>query len=330
MQHARNMTQTPITVGSMFAGIGGIDLGFVDAGFTIKWANEIDRKSCETYSENFDHKMICGDVTNLKSVPKVDIITAGFPCQPFSIAGKKMGFEDNRGVLFWEISRIIKAVRPKAFLLENVKNLKTHDGGRTYNMILDTLENELGYRVFSEILNAKNFGVPQNRERLVIVGFRKNTKIDHFEFPNSKNNNVKLKNIMEKKVPINFFISKKRYIGMKRHKKRHEDKGHGFGYRILNKNGIAGTIVLGGMGKERNLVVDKASFRKLKNTPGIESKTEDAVRYLTPREYARLQGFSDNYKIPVANIWGYRQFANSVPVPMIKSVAREIRNSLRA
>ncbi|MDI1495212.1 MAG: DNA-cytosine methyltransferase [Cenarchaeum symbiont of Oopsacas minuta] len=322
------MTQTSITVGSMFAGIGGIDLGFTNAGFTIKWANEIDNKSCKTYSENFDHKMMCGDVADLKTVPKVDVITAGFPCQPFSIAGRKMGFNDNRGVLFWEISRIIKAVRPKAFLLENVKNLKTHDHGKTFDTICNILENELGYRIFSKILNAKNFGVPQNRERLVIVGFRKNIKIDHFEFPDSKNNNVKLKDVLEKNVLLNFFISKKRYIGMKRHKKRHEDKGHGFGYRILDNNGISGTIVLGGMGKERNLVIDKTSFRKLKNTPGIESKTEDAVRYLTPREYARLQGFSDNYKIPVANIWGYRQFANSVPVPMIKAVAREMKNLL--
>ena len=241
-----------------------------------------------------------------------------------------MGFDDTRGTLFFEIARILKEKKPPAFLLENVKNLKSHDRGKTFKVIINTLEKDLGYSVFAEVLNAKNFGVPQNRERILIVGFKKDLGINNFKFPKSNGKIEELSDILEKDVPINYFISKIRYEGMKRHKKRHQSKGNGFGYRILDPNGVAGAIVLGGMGRERNLIADSESFFKLKNHEESDSRNKDAVRYLTPREYARLQGFPDSFKIPVSNSQAYRQFANSVPIPMIKAVALEIKKSLEA
>lgn len=317
------------TTADFFAGIGGIRSAFEKEGFRTVYSNEIDEFCCETYMANFKDNPK-GDITKLdvKELPNFDVLVGGFPCQAFSIAGAQLGFEDTRGTLFFNIARIIKEKKPTAFLLENVKNLKSHDKGRTFKVILNTLEKDLGYRVFYKILNAKNFGLPQNRERIMIVGFRKDTEIVNFKFPETNGNVRKLSDVLEKDVPIRYFISKKRYLGMQNHKKRHESKGHGFGYRVLDPNGVSGAIVVGGMGRERNLVMDKESFEKLKNDPEFKNKNECAIRYLTPREYARLQGFDDSFKIPVSNAQAYKQFANSVPIPMIGAVAKEIKKLL--
>lgn len=310
----------------LFAGIGGMRMAFENAGFRAVFSNEIDDFACRTYEDNFGNSPK-GDITKVfgKNVPDHDVLVGGFPCQAFSIAGKKMGFDDTRGTLFFDIARIIKEKKPKAFLLENVKNLKSHDRGRTFKVILNTLEKDLGYTVFHEIMNARDFGVPQNRERVIIVGFRKDMKIYNFDFPRKTKKRSKLKDILEENVPTNFFISRVRHDGMKRHKKRHESKGNGFGYRILDNNGVSGAIVLGGMGRERNLVIDRKSFSKIRKEENFHLKNEDAIRYLTPREYARLQGFPDDFKINVSNAQAYRQFANSVPIPMIEEVAKKIK-----
>jgi DNA (cytosine-5)-methyltransferase 1 len=317
------------TTVDFFAGIGGIRKAFEDEGFINVFSNEIDDFACKTYEANFRENPK-GDITKLESsnVPNHDVLLAGFPCQSFSIAGRMLGFEDTRGTLFFDIARILKDKNPKAFLLENVKNLKNHDEGKTFQVIKNTLENDLGYNTFAEVLNAKEFGLPQNRERIIIVGFRKDFGIEKFDFPHSNGIKKKLSEILEKNVPLKYFISKRRYLGMKNHKKRHESKGHGFGYRILDSEGVAGAIVVGGMGRERNLVIDRDSFQRLKKEKGFETKNEDAIRYLTPREYARLQGYDDSFEIPVSNAQAYKQFANSVPIPMIREIAKIIKNVL--
>lgn len=313
-----------------FAGIGGIRLGFEQAEFECVFSNEIDPYCCITYKENFgeDPK---GDITKLNPndiKPKFDVFVGGFPCQAFSIAGRKLGFEDTRGILFFDIVKILKDKNPKAFLLENVKNLKSHDKGKTFATILNVLENELDYNVSVKVLNAKNFGVAQNRERVYIVGFRKDVFSGKFEFPESANSKKVLKDILEKNVPIKYFISKKRLEGMKRHKARHAAKGNGFGYGVLDANDVSKTIVIGGMGRERNLVVDMESYLKQKNDPAFKDKNTEAIRYLTPREYARLQGFPEEYKIPVSNAQAYKQFANAVAVPVIKEIATKMKKIL--
>lgn len=313
----------------LFAGIGGIRKAFEYEGFEAVFSNEIDQFACQTYEANFGSNP-CGDIKELQTstIPDHDILLGGFPCQAFSIAGAKMGFEDTRGTLFFEVARILKDKRPRAFVLENVKNLLSHDNGKTFKVIKNTLEKDLHYTVFYKILNAKDFGVPQNRERIIIVGFREDLNIHDFAFPNGGNERKTLADILEKDVPLRYFISKVRLKGMEKHKKKHEDLGHGFGYRVLDKNGISGAIVVGGMGRERNLVKDEKSYEKLKGIEGIEEKNDQAIRYLTPREYARLQGFPDSFKIPVSNAQAYKQFANSVAVPMIRAVAKEVKKVL--
>ena len=324
------MTTKKFAIADFFAGIGGIRLAFEKEGCKSVFSNEINDFACQTYEANFGTNPK-GDITKLdaKEVPNHDILLAGFPCQAFSIAGAKMGFEDTRGTLFFDLARIIKDKKPKAFLLENVKNLFSHDEGRTFTVIKNTLENDLGYKIFYRILNARNFGVPQNRERIIIVGFRKDLGVHDFDFPNEDGKAKTLADILETDVSLNYFTSKIRFKGMQNHKKRHQAKGHGFGYRILDPSGVSGTIVVGGMGRERNLVADKASFLKLKGTKGFRNKSARAVRYLTPREYARLQGFPDSFKIPVSNAQAYKQFANSVAVPMMSEVAKRMLKILK-
>lgn len=323
---AEEMTKP--TIVDFFAGIGGIRIGFEREGFKCVYPNEINPFCAITYKKNFGDDPI-GDITiiNEKEMPNFDVFLGGFPCQSFSIAGKKLGFNDTRGTMFFHIARILKEKKPKAFLLENVKNLERHDKGNTLQVILNVLKNELNYNVSYKILNAKDFGVPQHRQRIYIVGFRKDVFDGTFEFP-SGNGKVKLKDILEKNVPLKYFISKRRLVGMKRHKARHESKGNGFGYEVLDWNDAANAIVVGGMGRERNMVKDCASLEKHKEEPGFQDKNEDCIRYLTPRECARLQGFPDSFEIPVSNAQAYKQFANSVAVPVIGAIAKQMKKQL--
>lgn len=320
----------------LFAGIGGIRLGFEQTK-RIKnvFSAEIDKYACQTYKENFEEDPFC-DVTKitdeeLENFPDFDILLAGFPCQAFSIAGRRGGFEDTRGTLFFDVARIIKAKQPKAFLLENVKGLTNHDKGRTFKTIINTLENDLGYSVHAKLLNAKDYGVPQKRERIYIVGFKKGEdgkEID-FEFPTPIKLKKKIKDIMEKEeVSSKYYLSNTYLNTLKKHRARHEEKGNGFGYAVLKNTDIANTIVVGGMGKERNLLIDK---RLTDFTPKTNIKGEinrEYIRKMTPREWARLQGFPDRFKIPVSDAQAYKQFGNSVSVPVINAIAKEIINKL--
>lgn len=316
----------------LFAGVGGFRIAFQNLGGKCVFSSEIDPEAQKTYEANFG-EVPFGDIRQIseKNIPDHDVLLGGFPCQAFSIAGKRGGFEDTRGTLFFEIARIIKTKKPKAFFLENVKGLVNHDRGNTLKVILETLRDDLGYWVPEpQIINAKHFGVPQNRERIFIVGFRKDINISNFEYPQSSGRKVYFKDIKERKtVPTKYYLSTQYLNTLRKHKARHSEKGNGFGFEIIDDNSIANAIVVGGMGKERNLVWDN---RIIDFTPETKIKGEvnrEGIRKMTPREWARLQGFPDNFIIPVADASAYKQFGNSVAIPAIQATGSVLLNQLR-
>ena len=322
----------------LFAGIGGIRLGFEQAfkNSETVFVSEWDEYAQKTYKTNFESpKEIVGDITkiNEKEIPTFDICLAGFPCQAFSMAGQRKGFDDNykgicRGTLFLDVARICEEHKPKVIFCENVKGLTIHDKGRTFKIIKSTFEN-LGYNVFSKILNSRDFGVPQNRERIYIVCFRKDLEIEEFNFPKSTDSTKKIRDILEENpVSAKYYLSTTYIETLKRHKARHEALGHGFGYEIRDLDSVAGAIVCGGMGRERNLIVDKRQ-KNLTPVTHIKGKVNtDGIRKMTPREWARLQGFPDSYKLVLADTHLYKQFGNSVSVPVIAAIAGEIKKKL--
>ena len=252
----------------LFAGIGGIRMGFDNAfadDIKTVFVSEWDKFAQQTYSANFEDGIsINGDITKIdeKDIPAFDICLAGFPCQAFSLAGQRQGFKDNykgmsRGTLFFDVARICEHHKPKVIFCENVKGLTIHDRGRTFKVITGTLE-EMGYTVYHKVLNSKDYGVPQNRERIYIVAFRNDIDSSGFVFPEPTDTTKTIMDIMEKKpVPAKYYLSETYVETLKRHKARHEAKGNGFGYEIRPLTGIAGAIVCGGMGRERNLIIDK-------------------------------------------------------------------------
>ena len=318
----------------LFAGIGGIRLGFdkafekdIETVFVSEW----DKKAQETYKANFkDEFDIQGDITEIKEskIPQHDILLAGFPCQAFSLAGLKKGFEDARGTLFFDVARIAEYHKPKVIFCENVKNLVNHDRGKTFKVITRILEN-LGYKVYEKVLNSKKFGVPQNRERIYIVAFREDIDSSDFSFPEETDNNKVISDIMEEQeVSPKYYLSNVYLDSLIRHKERHESKGNGFGYEIKKLDEIANTLVCGGMGRERNLIIDR---RLTDFTPVTHIKGEinrEYIRKMTPREWARLQGFPDDFKFVVADTHLYKQFGNSVTVSVIKAIAGNIKRIL--
>lgn len=318
----------------LFAGIGGFRLALQSLGGRCLFTSEWDEKAQLTYKVNFGDAPF-GDIT--KEVTKqyipnnFDVLCAGFPCQAFSIAGKRGGFEDTRGTLFFEVAEIIKRTKPKAIFLENVKGLTNHGQGKTLATILNVLRGDLGYFVPEpQILNAKNYGVPQNRERIFIVGFRNDLDITEFTYPEPLNKNVTFRDVKEEKVvSAKYYLSNQYLNTLIAHKQRHEDKGNGFGYEIIPDDGIANSLVCGGMGRERNLVLDD---RLEDYTPVTHIKGEinrQGIRKMTPREWARLQGYPDQFIIPVADASAYKQFGNSVAVPAIRAMAEKILGQIK-
>lgn len=313
----------------LFAGVGGIRLGFQQAAKELGYdsecvfTSEIDDWACKTYSKNFPedkHSPKC-DVTKVveSELPDFDVVLAGFPCQAFSIAGRRGGFEDTRGTLFFDVARIIKEKRPAAFLLENVKGLTNHNGGKTFATILNVLTEDLGYNVHYRVLNAKDYGLAQNRERIYIVGFRENG--GGFDYPEKDPIQKCIRDIIEENpVPAKYYLSDVYIASIKRHRARHEAKGHGFGYEIRPLDGISNTIVCGGMGRERNLIIDP---RQTDLTPTTHIKGEinkEGWRRMTPMEWERLQGFPDNWTAGIADQHRYKQMGNSVAVPVIRKI----------
>jgi len=312
-----NPTNAKYKMIDLFAGIGGTRLGFqlhgnVKSVFSSEW----DKFSQKTYQANFG-EVPEGDITKIdeNDIPDHDILVAGFPCQAFSQAGLKKGFEDTRGTLFFDIARILKAKRPKTFLLENVKNLRGHDKGRTFEIITNTLE-ELNYKVFATVLNARDFGVPQNRERIYIVGFDKEYFDGDipFDFPTPPMTETRVGDILQKEVDDKYTISDRLWEGHQRRKREHKQKGNGFGYTLF---------------EEDSPYTNTISARYYKDGSEILIKQENKnPRKITPREALRLQGFPENFIIPVSDTQAYKQFGNSIPVPVVYAIAREILNVL--
>lgn len=308
----------------LFAGIGGMRLAFESVGGHCVYSSEWEKYCQQTYFANFGEQPD-GDITKVDadSIPDHDILVAGFPCQPFSIAGvskknslgRATGFEDKtQGTLFFDVCRILKAKRPKAFMLENVKNLCSHDHGRTFQVILESLE-ELDYEVFYKILDGQNF-VPQHRERIIIVGFDRKRFGNTISFKFNivpVNPKPVIEDILEKDVAARYTLSDKLWQYLQEYAEKHKAAGNGFGYGIAPRDGISRTL--------------SARYYKDGSEILIE-QTGQNPRRLTPRECARLQGFPDTFKIAVSDTQAYRQFGNSVVVPLMSAVAELVVSKL--
>lgn len=300
----------------LFAGIGGLRQAFESTGGKCVFSSEWNKFSQITYEANFG-EIPDGDITKIdenEDIPEHDVLVAGFPCQPFSIAGvssknhlgRPHGFKDaTQGTLFFDICRIIKAKKPEAFLLENVKNLKSHDKGKTFTVIIDALKKELKYDIHVKIIDASPV-VPQHRERIFIVGFRTPTE---FEFPELKDKRPRLADILEKNVDRKYTLLDGTWNALQRHLAKHRAKGNGFGYNLADRKGIAKTL--------------SARYYKDGAEILIPQKGKNPRR-LTPRECARLMGFKESFKIPVSDNQAYRQFGNAVVVPVVKTVAKQM------
>lgn len=303
----------------LFAGIGGFRLAFQNLGGKCVFTSEWNPFSQKTYEANFG-EIPFGDITkiNENNIPNHDILLAGFPCQPFSIAGvsKKIslgrhhGFKDEaQGTLFFDIVRILETKRPKAFMLENVKNLVSHDKGNTFRVIRGALE-EIGYAIYFQVLDGKYY-VPQHRERIIVVGFDKYKfhGKEQFAFPKNPEPNHKIKNILESEVPEKYTLTDRLWTYLQGYAVKHKEKGNGFGFGLVDFEGVTRTI----------------SARYYKDGSEILiPQIGKNPRRLTPRECARLQGYPDNFRIPVSDNQAYRQFGNSVVMPLIQAVGKQI------
>ena len=310
----------------LFAGIGGIKIAFENAGFNCVFSNDFDNNCKITFDLNFselfeiDKQMVLGDVSQISTskIPDFNILTGGFPCQPFSVAGYRQGFKDEkgRGNVFFDIIRILKDKKPTAFLLENVKNLKSHDRGNTIKVIYQELE-KLGYKVTDKVLNAMQYGnVPQNRERIYIVGFLDENAFKKFEFPKKITLTKTIHDCLETEVDKKYFYNDKPLF--ERIKKDITKKDTVYQWRRQyvreNKNGVCPTLTANmGMGGH--------------NVPIIF--TDQGIRKLTPRECANFQGFPKNYKLPkIADSALYKQFGNSVVISVVERIAKNMKKAL--
>ena len=326
----------------LFAGVGGTRLGLESIGGQCVWTSEWDRFSKQTYSTNFQDKhTLCGDIREVKEkeIPDFDLLVGGFPCQPFSIAGvskknslgKPHGFQcKTQGTLFFDVARIIAHHRPAVFVLENVKNLLSHRQGETFGVIRDTLENELGYEVHHKVIDAKPF-VPQHRERIFIVGFREPTsfswsklklpkvgpKLDSILHPQNGSEDPEDPFTIGAKARVNpkYTLSDKLWNYLQQYAAKHKAKGNGFGFGLVTPDDVARTLSARYYKDGSEILVSQGSRRN--------------PRRLTPRECARLMGFPESWQIPVSDTQAYRQFGNSVAVPVVKAVAKAIQPHLK-
>jgi DNA (cytosine-5)-methyltransferase 1 len=346
----QSLTKPAFTFIDLFAGIGGIRLPYQQAGGRCMFSSEWDKFAQKTYAANFG-ELPSGDITKIaaNSIPDHDVLLGGFPCQAFSQAGLKLGFSDTRGTMFFEIQRIIAHKRPKAFMLENVKQLRGHEKGRTLQTILDILEgrnvqeistdipmsedarealsNRLNYHVFYSVLRAADFGLPQNRERIFIVGFNRDyygEDIDFsqlFTWPTPPCTPTRVGDILENPLCVDdkYTISEKLWSGHRRRKEEHLNKGNGFGYSLFTKNSQYTNTISARYYKDGSeILIDQSDIGKL-------------PRKLTPRECAKLQGFPDNYIVnAVSDVQAYKQFGNSVAVPVVRAVATQLLATMQA
>jgi len=305
----------------LFSGIGGIKIAFSNAGFECVLSNDFDKNAKITYDFNFSDKMLLEDIQKISTdeIPSFDILCGGFPCQPFSIAGYRKGFDDEegRGNLFFDIIRILKAKKPQAIFLENVKNLKTHDKGNTLSVIYNKLE-KLGYKVTDKVLNTMEYGnIPQNRERIYIVGFLNQGVFNKFEFPNKTPLTKTILNCLEKnEVEDKYYYNNKPIYEKIKDDIIKKDTVYQWRRKYVreNKKGVCPTLTanMGTGGHNVPIVLDSKGIRKL-----------------TPRECANFQGFPKNYKLPnIANSHLYKQIGNSVSIPVVQRIAENINLAL--
>src|ERR1017187_2535868 len=304
----------------LFCGIGGFRYAFERAGCECVFSSDWNEKAQETYAANHGERPH-GDInTVLAKIPEHEILCAGFPCQPFSIAGvskklslgKKHGFEDiEQGNLFFTLADIINKHQPDAFVLENVKNLKSHDKGNTFRVIYDTLTEELGYTVYHRIIDAQSV-VPQHRERIFLVGFRQPR---YFEFPEFPAEGPKLESILEKNVPDKYTLTAHLWKYLQDYAAKHKAAGNGFGFGLVTGKDVARTL--------------SARYYKDGSEILISQDQRKNPRRLTPRECARLMGYPKDFKIPVSDTQAYKQFGNSVVVPVVERIAKRVVESLQ-
>lgn len=316
----RSIESEPIKFIDLFAGIGGIRIAFEQAGAECVFSSEWNKFAQITYEKNFGELPV-GDIRDVKAtdIPDFDILCAGFPCQPFSIAGvskklslnKPHGFEDEtQGTLFYEILRILKKKKPAAFFLENVKNLESHDKGKTFTIIRESLL-DTGYSFSHRVINAKSL-VPQNRERIFMVGFRDPTI--NFTFPDIPNANPRIRDILEEDVPEKYTLTDHLWEYLRGHAEKHRLRGNGFSYGLVDMNNHCRTL--------------SARYYKDGSEILIPQKGKNPRR-LTPRECARLQGYPDSFIIPVSDTQAYKQFGNSVAVPLVEILAKQVVYTLK-
>jgi len=294
---------------SLFSGLGGLDYGFIKAGYDVIWANDNDKFAVKTYEENFGNHIVLDDIENIDIdlIPNHDVLIGGFPCQPFSMMGSELGFEDARGTLFFHIAKIISKKSPEVIVLENVRTLRTHDQGRTYQLIMNVLENELGYKVYDTVLNSADYGVPQTRNRTFIVGF-KDHSVD-FDFPQTQPLDSTMQDLLEHNVPDKYFLSEKILKTI---------------LSTGTKNYYANPEI--DLEVARPLCATMAKMHRASQDNYVTQN--EKVRRLTPRECARLQGFPDEFKIPVSDSQAYKQFGNAVTVNVSYQVALKINEAL--
>lgn len=304
-----------MNVGELFAGIGGIGLAFKQAGFDIGWANELDKKAYLTYSKNFNNYAVNEDMRKVNPIDlrSVDVLAGGFPCQSFSIAGYQKGFNDERGNLFFDILNFIDVLRPPVIFLENVKNLLSHDCGRTFKIIQGELSNA-GYYIKHKVMNTAEYSdVPQNRERLYIVCFGHKEHYLKFKFPKPVKKTKSIRRLLDSNVPEEFSYKNSRYYDKLKDAMKNPDTLYQWRrtYVRENKKGLCPTLTanMGTGGHNVPLVLDG-----------------DDIRKLTPRECARFQGFPDSFVLPkeLPNSELYKQIGNSVSVPVVKEIAKNI------
>lgn len=316
-----SLTSKQLRFIDLFCGIGGFRLAFDRVGCECVWSSDWDKYSQQTYEANFGEKPH-GDIHSIAvaDIPEHDILCGGFPCQPFSIAGvskkqslgRKHGFQDEKqGNLFFSIAEIIDYHRPAAFVLENVKNLRSHDKGHTFEVVHSTLTEALGYTVYHKVIDAKSF-VPQHRERIFIVGFR---DWRYFEFPETKKSGPKLASILDSRVPDKYTLSDQLWQYLQDYAAKHKAAGNGFGFGLFDGSGVARTL--------------SARYYKDGSEILISQGKKRNPRRLTPQECARLMGFPRDFVIPVSDTQAYRQFGNSVVVPVVEAIAREVMVTLR-
>jgi DNA (cytosine-5)-methyltransferase 1 len=310
----------PLRFIDLFCGIGGFRLGFERAGAECVFSCDWDKHSRTTYAANFGETPF-GDINqlNISDIPVFDILCAGFPCQPFSIAGVskkqslglKHGFDDARqGNLFFSLADIIEHHRPPAFVLENVKHLQRHDKGRTFQVISQTLTGRLGYHLHTQVIDARSV-VPQHRERIFLVGFREDIP---FEFPAFPTKGPKLGSILEKRPPEKYTLTDHLWTYLQNYAEKHRAAGNGFGFGLCDRRNVTRTL--------------SARYHKDGSEILVSQGAGKNPRRLTPRECARLMGYPDDFQIPVSDTQAYRQFGNSVVVPVVERIATAVVNSL--